>query len=93
MNRRFKMNNELIKEYKTVAYTIKVFGNRIEYSTKGGIFKKQEIVFFKNISSVNKPAMLNRVDIKTNDGKTLKLAVSTNPKVTEEFMNLILGMM
>lgn len=82
-----------IKEYKSIGYTIKVFENRIEWSTGGGMFKKQEMVFFKNISSINKPAMLNRVDIKTNDGKTLKLAVSTNPKVTEEFMNLILGMM
>lgn len=85
--------NGLIKEFKIgLGITYKIFNNRIEYSTGGGIFKKQVIILVRNIASINKPSMLNRVDIKTNDGKIYKFAPSANPKTVEEFVQIVLGL-
>jgi hypothetical protein len=84
---------ELIKEYKALTNNCKIYQNRIELSYGSGLFGKKYIIPIKNISSIEKPHMLNCVDIKTNDGKKYRIAVTLNPKNTEELRDKILELL
>ena len=86
------MEPEPIKEYKFLGNGCKVYQNRIEISFGKGLFGKTESILIKNISSVEKPRGLNRIDIKTNDGKKHSISVTPKTEDTEELRNIILNL-
>jgi hypothetical protein len=85
------MSTELICEYNMLTTHVKVYGNRIEIQLGSGPFSKKEMIPFRNIASVEKPAILNCIDIKTNDGKNHRIALS--PSDNQKLKNQILGLL
>ena len=72
------MSTEPLATYSIIGTKVTVYSNRIEIQTGGGLFGKKETIAFRHIASVTKPAMLNRLDITTNDKKTYKIALSSS---------------
>jgi hypothetical protein len=71
---------EPISKYDYVGFHVSVFSNRLELQLPGGLFGKKEMIPFRNIASIEKPPLLNCIDIKTNDGK--KHRISLKPTET-----------
>jgi hypothetical protein len=81
----------LIKEYNCLTTHVKLYENRIEIQLGSGPFSKKEMISLKNVSNVVKPAMLNCIDITTNDKKKHRIALM--PKDTEELQKLLLDLL
>jgi hypothetical protein len=72
-----------IAEYKSMGTVITLYANRLEYKLPGGLFGKKGMIPYRNIASIEKPAMLNAIDIKTNDGQKTRFTLLP-PSKTEE---------
>ena len=70
------MSTEPISNYSYLGTHVTVYSNRLELKLPGGIFGKKEMIIFRNIASIEKPPLLNCIDIKTNDGKKHRISLS-----------------
>lgn len=71
--------------YQSPGTTVILHENRLEIKIGG----KTEIIPYRNIASVTKPALLNACDIATNDGKRRRIALLP-PSKTDELRQRIL---
>ena len=69
------MTTEPISQYDYLGWHISVYSNRLEIKLPGGPFGKKEMIAFRNIASIEKPPLLNCIDIKTNDGKKHRISL------------------
>lgn len=58
----------------------------------GCFFGKRETIFFKNITSLESPPVLNAVNIKTNDEKVHRVALMP-PAKTKELKDVLKGLL
>lgn len=72
-----------IAEYSSLGTKVILYKNRLELQLPGGLFGKKEMIIYRNITSIEKPALLNCIDIKTSDGKKHRIALMP-PSETEK---------
>ena len=85
------MSTEPISQYKYLGTHVIVYNNRLELKLPGGIFGKKELIIFRNIASIEKPPLLNCIDIKTNDGKKHRISLKpTDTKLLKEQIESLL---
>lgn len=77
------MSAEPIAKYSSGGTTVTLYANRMEVQLPGGLFGKKEMILYRNIASIEKPPLLNCIDIKTNDGKKHRIAL-LNPAETKK---------
>jgi hypothetical protein len=81
-------NNEPLATYRLAGITITAYANRLEIQNPGPkLIAKSETILYRNIASIEKPPMLNALDIKTNDGK--KHRISLPPAKLAELKSII----
>lgn len=83
---------EEIAKYSSMGTTVILYANRMEIQLPGGFFGKKETIIYRNIASVEKPPLLNCIDIKTNDGKKHRVALLP-PSQTEKLKQHIESML
>lgn len=76
-----------IATYKSIGTTVTIYPNRLEIQ-RPGIFAAKITIPFRNIASIQRPSLLNRIDIKTNDGKTQTITM-LNPTETMKIKDQI----
>ena len=69
--------SDLVSKYSIPLTTVEVYENRLVI--KKGIWpmQEQQLISFKNITGINKPALLNCLDITTTDGKKTRVIVGS----------------
>ena len=72
-----------IAEYKSMGTVVTLYANRLEYKMPGGMFGKKGMIPYRNIASIEKPPLLNAIDIKTNDGKKTRFSLMPPSKTNE----------
>lgn len=85
------MSTEPISTYSIPGTRINVYPNRLEIKTSGCSFGRRQTILFRNIASIEKPAMLNCIDIHTNDNKKFRIALSPSDtkKLKEQLESLL----
>lgn len=86
------MSTEPIAEYSSMGTKITLYNNRLELKLPGGFFGKKETIPYRNIATIEKPTLLNCIDIKTNDGKKRRIALmppSETIKLKEHIESLL----
>lgn len=75
------MGAEPISEYSYLGWAVTVYSNRLELKLPGGLFGKKETIIFRNIASIEKPPLLNCIDVKTNDGKRHRITLKPSETI------------
>ncbi|MGA9396838.1 MAG: hypothetical protein WBV22_01150 [Anaerolineaceae bacterium] len=85
------MTTEPITEYNYLGTHVTVYENRLELKLPGGLFGKKEMIVFRNIASIEKPPLLNCIEIKTNDRKKHKISLKPTDtiKLKEQIESLL----
>lgn len=78
----------MAETYSSPGTTVTLHENRLEIK----IGAKTEIIPYRNIASVEKPPILNAIDIRTNDGKKRRVALLP-PSKTEQLRQRILELL
>lgn len=73
--------SEPIATYSSLGTTVILYANRLDLQLPGGIFAKKETILYRNITSIERPPLLNGIHIKTSDGKTHRISL-LNPADT-----------
>jgi len=77
------MPNEPLAEYKSLGTVVTLYANRLEHKLPGCLVSKKETIFYKNITSIEKPPLLAAVDIRTSDGKVHRIALNPPSQSTQ----------
>lgn len=72
---------EPVAKYSSMGTTVTLYNNRMEIQLPGGVFGKKEMIIYRNITSIERPPLLNCFDIKTSDGKKHRVSL-LNPAET-----------
>lgn len=86
------MTTEPIAVYSSMGTKVTLYSNRLELQIGGGLFAKKETIIYRNISSIEKPVLLNCIDILTNDKKKRRVALmppSETIKLKEQLETLL----
>lgn len=86
------MSTEPVATYSSLGTKVTLYNNRMEVQLPGGLFGKKEMILYRNISSIEKPPLLNCIDIKTNDGKKHRISImppSQMAKLKEHIESLL----
>ena len=68
------MSADEVCRFSSLGTSYILYVNRLEIRSPG-LKPKREVISYRNITTLEKPAFLNRLDVKTNDGKTHKLSL------------------
>lgn len=78
------MPNEPITTYSALGSSITLYQNRLEHKQSAcTIVSKRETIFYKNITSIERPPMLACIDVHTSDGKVHRIPINPISKADE----------
>jgi|CXWL01.1.fsa_nt_gi hypothetical protein len=67
--------SDSVAKYSSMGTTVILYANRMEIQLPGGFFGKKEMIIYRNITSIEKPPLLNCIDINTSDGKKHRVSL------------------
>jgi hypothetical protein len=84
------MPEKPLAEYKSLGTVVTLYANRMEIKLPGGLFGKKEMIPYRNITSIEKPPLLNCIDITTSDGKKHRISLLTETNKLKEHIESLL---
>lgn len=86
------MSTEPVAEYRSMGTVVTLYANRLELKLPGGLFGKKTMIPYRSITNIEKPPLLNCIDISTADGKKQRITLlkpSETLKLKEHIESLL----
>lgn len=85
-------NTESVAIYRSMGTIVTLYNNRLELKLPGGLFGKKEMIPYRSITTIEKPPLLNCIDIHTADGRKHRISLlkpSETIKLKEHIESLL----
>jgi hypothetical protein len=84
-----KSSEPLYSKKQANGYRFEVYENRIEFETPGFMKRKKTILLLRNIVSIEKPGMMNCIDIITTSKDKYRLSFWKSGEVRDELVKYL----